>query len=60
MAQRPRSTAELGRLAAVQIDENTPIRLFFRSADLVIKQARVYKMEHDYEQAYILYMKYTT
>ncbi|KAI8062550.1 hypothetical protein BC940DRAFT_308532 [Gongronella butleri] len=60
MARRPRSTAELGRLAAVQIDENTPIRLFFRSADLVIKQARVYKMEHDYEQAYILYMKYTT
>ncbi|ORX45661.1 Mov34-domain-containing protein [Hesseltinella vesiculosa] len=56
---RPRSTSELGRLASIQVDSNTPIRLYFRSADLLIKQARVYKMEYDYEHAYVLYMKYT-
>ncbi|SAM06275.1 hypothetical protein [Absidia glauca] len=55
----PRSTKELGRLASIQVDSNTPIRLYFRSADLLIKQARVYKMEKDYQHAYVLYMKYT-
>ncbi|KAI8096923.1 uncharacterized protein BX664DRAFT_325188 [Halteromyces radiatus] len=55
----PRSTKELGRLASIQVDSNTFIRLYFRSADLLIKQARVYKMEKDYQHAYVLYMKYT-
>ncbi|KAI8329077.1 hypothetical protein BC941DRAFT_443827 [Chlamydoabsidia padenii] len=55
----PRSTEELGTLASIQVDSNTPIRLYFRSADLLIKQARVYKMEKDYQHAYVLYMKYT-
>ncbi|KAI8376164.1 uncharacterized protein BYT42DRAFT_534381 [Radiomyces spectabilis] len=59
MAQRPQSTTELNALAAIQFDSKTPIRLYFRSADLLIKQARVYKAENDLRHAYILYMKYT-
>ncbi|CAO3636054.1 unnamed protein product [Cunninghamella blakesleeana] len=56
---QPQSTIELGQLAAFHVELNTPIRLYFRSADLLLKQARIYKKELDYEHAYILYMKYT-
>ncbi|KAI9468077.1 MAG: hypothetical protein EXX96DRAFT_113151 [Benjaminiella poitrasii] len=55
----PRSSAELSRQASVIVEPTIPIRLYFRSADLLIKQARVYKLEHDLEHAYVLYMKYT-
>lgn len=55
----PRSPAELGNQAAISVDSNIPIRLYFRSADLLLKQARVYKDENDLEHAYVLYMKYT-
>lgn len=56
---KPRSPAELGRQATISVDPNIPIRLYFRSADLLLKQARVYKLENDLEHAYMLYMKYT-
>ncbi|KAL9550327.1 hypothetical protein PS6_005600 [Mucor atramentarius] len=56
---KPRSPAELGKQAVISVDPNIPIRLYFRSADLLLKQARVYKLEHDLEHAYVLYMKYT-
>ncbi|KAL9539142.1 hypothetical protein MBANPS3_010446 [Mucor bainieri] len=56
---KPRSPAELGKQAVISVDPNIPIRLYFRSADLLLKQARVYKLENDLEHAYVLYMKYT-
>ncbi|KAG1618595.1 hypothetical protein G6F46_003798 [Rhizopus delemar] len=54
-----RSTEELERLSNISVDHNTPVKLYFRSAELLLKQARVYKLEDDLEHAYILYMKYT-
>lgn len=59
MAKQPRSTTELGKQAVISVDPNIPIRLYFRSADLLLRQARVYKLEQDLEHAYVLYMKYT-
>lgn len=56
---RPRSTAELSEQITVQVEHNVPIRLYFRSADLLLRQARVYKLENDLEHAFSLYMKYT-
>ncbi|GAB5585855.1 hypothetical protein Unana1_00755 [Umbelopsis nana] len=56
---RPYSTAELNKLGAIKVDSNTPIRLYFRSADLLLKQARVYRNEGDLQEAYRLYMKYS-
>ncbi|GAN08846.1 endosome-associated ubiquitin isopeptidase [Mucor ambiguus] len=56
---KPRSPAELGKQAVISVDPNIPIRLYFRSADLLLKQARVYRLENDLEHAYVLYMKYT-
>ncbi|KAF7722633.1 hypothetical protein EC973_002905 [Apophysomyces ossiformis] len=55
----PKSTAELSELATIQVDPRTNIRLYFRSADALIKQARVYKAEGDFQHAYVFYMKYT-
>ncbi|GAA5807894.1 hypothetical protein MFLAVUS_001274 [Mucor flavus] len=55
----PRSTAELAKQATVSVDPNQAIRFYFRSADQILKQARVYRLEHDLEHAYIFYMKYT-
>jgi STAM-binding protein len=55
----PRSTTELERQAAITVEPTISIRLYFRSADLLLKQARVYKLEQDFEHAYVLYMKYT-
>jgi STAM-binding protein len=59
MATQPRSSAELGKQATISVDPNISIRLYFRSADLLLRQARVYKLEQDWEHAYVLYMKYT-
>ncbi|RCH77938.1 hypothetical protein CU098_004438, partial [Rhizopus stolonifer] len=55
----PRSTEELERLSNISVDHNIPVKLYFRSAELILKQARVYKLENDLEHAYLLYMKYT-
>lgn len=59
MAKQPRSPAELEKLATIPVDPNISIRLYFRSAALLFRQANIYKLEHDWEHAYILYMKYT-
>ncbi|CAM0138566.1 hypothetical protein VKS41_007186 [Umbelopsis sp. WA50703] len=56
---RPYSTTELNKLSTIKVDSNTPIRLYFRSADLLLKQARVYRNEGDFQEAYRLYMKYS-
>lgn len=56
---KSRSTEELEQLANITVDHNIPVKLYFRSAELLLKQARVYKLENDLEHAYILYMKYT-
>ncbi|KAI7864963.1 hypothetical protein BDF14DRAFT_1828917 [Spinellus fusiger] len=55
----PRSLSELTEAAAVTIDPSLPLHLFYRSADLTIKQARVYEAERDLGRAYVLYLKYT-
>lgn len=59
MAKEPKSPADLAKLASISVDPNISIRLYFRSADLLFKQACIYKLEHDWEHAYVLYMKYT-
>ncbi|KAG2192298.1 hypothetical protein INT47_008235 [Mucor saturninus] len=59
MAKQPRSPAELEKLSIIPVDPNISIRLYFRSADLLFKQAHIYKLEHDWEHAYVLYMKFT-
>ena len=56
---RPRGTAELNKLATIEINPRINIKHYFRSADILIKQARVYYNEGDYENAYILFLKYT-
>ncbi|KAH8552672.1 hypothetical protein BGW37DRAFT_292445 [Umbelopsis sp. PMI_123] len=56
---RPYSIAELNKLSETKVDANTPIRLYFRSAQSVLQQARVYMKEGDFQEAYRLYMKYT-
>ncbi|KAI9014502.1 hypothetical protein CLU79DRAFT_838356 [Phycomyces nitens] len=55
----PRSPSELSRLAAFQVVNTTPIHLYLRSAELLIRQAKVYLDEDNLEQAYVMYMKYT-
>ncbi|KAI9280673.1 hypothetical protein BY458DRAFT_288686 [Sporodiniella umbellata] len=55
----PRSTEELERLSNISVDPNIPVKLYFRSAELLLKQARIYRLENDLEHAYLLYMKYT-
>ncbi|ORZ03422.1 hypothetical protein BCR43DRAFT_510478 [Syncephalastrum racemosum] len=56
---QPRSTKDLADLAQVEVDPSKPIRYYLRSAELLIKQARIYRNEGDLEHAYFLYMKYT-
>ncbi|KAI7854006.1 hypothetical protein BDC45DRAFT_569553 [Circinella umbellata] len=48
---RPRGTAELNKLATIEINPRINIKHYFRSADILIKQARVYYNEKDYENA---------
>ena len=55
----PRSTAELSEQAVVSVEPNLSIRLYFRSAELLLRQARIYQLENDLERAYVQYMKYT-
>jgi hypothetical protein len=56
--KRPKSLGELNELAVVHIDECIPIELYIHSADLLIRQARIYNKEGNEEQAYIFYLKY--
>ena len=56
---RPRTTAELNHSAKIEINPRLNIKHYFRSADILLKQARVYYHEADLENAYILFLKYT-
>ncbi|KAJ3258286.1 hypothetical protein HK103_003767 [Boothiomyces macroporosus] len=51
---------ELNARAHIAIDRKKPLRLYMRSAEMLLKQAAVYDKEQDYVNAYILYMKYST
>ncbi|KAJ3275403.1 hypothetical protein HDV01_000695 [Terramyces sp. JEL0728] len=51
---------ELNTRAHIEIDRKKPLRLYMRSAEMLLKQAAVYDREQDYVNSYILYMKYST
>ncbi|KAI8883228.1 hypothetical protein K501DRAFT_92399 [Backusella circina FSU 941] len=54
----PKSLSELNELATIHIDECIPIEIYIHSADLLIRQARIYNKEGNEEQAYVFYLKY--
>ena len=56
---RPRTTAELNKLGIPEFNPHINIKHYFRSAELLLRQARVYRNEGDLENAYVLYLKYT-
>ncbi|KAJ8652193.1 hypothetical protein O0I10_012204 [Lichtheimia ornata] len=56
---RPRTTAELNKLGIPEFNPHINIKHYFRSAELLLRQARVYRTEGDLENAYVLYLKYT-
>lgn len=43
-----------------RVDQNIPIRRYFRSGQEMIKMAEVYRKEGNLEAAYVLYLKYIT
>ena len=49
----------LNEAADIGIDFTKPIRWYIRSAELVYKQACIYKRENDLERSYILFMKFS-
>jgi len=50
----------MDKSSAIPIDGNTPIKLYFRSGNQMIKLASVYETEEQFEKAFILYTKYIT
>lgn len=54
----PRSIKELNRRAKVYTDDCIPIDIYLSSANLLLKQARIYYKEENEEQAYVYYLKY--
>lgn len=58
-AQVSQYFARLNEAADVGVDFTKPIRWYIRSAELVYKQACIYKRENDLERAYILFMKFS-
>ena len=54
----PRSIKELNREARVHTDDSIPLAIYISSADLLLKQARIYFEEDNEEQAYIYFLKY--
>lgn len=54
----PKSIKELNIIAKVHTDECIPIDIYISSANLLLKQARIYFREENEEQAYIYYLKY--
>ncbi|XP_067136212.1 STAM-binding protein [Centruroides vittatus] len=55
---RVRSLTAIG--SAVEVDPNIPPRRYFRSGTEMIRMAKVYLEEGNFENAYILYSKYIT
>ncbi|KAL9553485.1 hypothetical protein MBANPS3_003279 [Mucor bainieri] len=58
MSSPPKSIKELNTLAKVHTDDCIPIDIYISSADLMLKQARIYYREENQEQAYLYFMKY--
>lgn len=50
----------LNKLAIVEVDPSKGFKLYTRSADMVFRQACIYRSEGDIEKAYILFLKYST
>lgn len=55
---RIRSLTAIG--SAVEVDPNIPPRRYYRSGTEMIRMAKVYLEEGNFENAYILYSKYIT
>ncbi|GAA5812786.1 hypothetical protein MFLAVUS_006244 [Mucor flavus] len=54
----PKSIEELHLIAKMYTDDCIPIEIYTSSADLLIKQARIYYKEENEEQAYVYFLKY--
>lgn len=54
----PKSITELNLLAKVHTDQCIPTDIYVNSANLLLKQARIYFREENEEQAYVYYLKY--
>ncbi|KAI9251326.1 hypothetical protein EDC94DRAFT_622118 [Helicostylum pulchrum] len=54
----PKSIEELHLVAKMYTDDCIPIEIYTSSADLLIKQARIYYKEENEEQAYVYFLKY--
>ncbi|KAI8923763.1 hypothetical protein BC831DRAFT_469518 [Entophlyctis helioformis] len=50
----------LHQRANVDVDATKPLKLYFRSADVLWRQARIYESERNIVMAYLMYMRYTT
>ncbi|KAG0354612.1 hypothetical protein BGZ54_001560 [Gamsiella multidivaricata] len=49
---------ELNDRAKVSMVDSTPLRFYFRTAEHLFKQAKIYQMEGDLQTSYILYMRF--
>ncbi|CAO3616055.1 unnamed protein product [Mucor fragilis] len=54
----PKTIKELNTMAKVHTDDCIPIDIYISSANLMLKQARIYYREENQEQAYLYFMKY--
>lgn len=54
----PKSIEELTLMAKMHTDKCIPTDIYVNSANLLLKQARIYFREENEEQAYIYYLKY--
>ncbi|KAG2203272.1 hypothetical protein INT47_000192 [Mucor saturninus] len=57
-SKAPKSITELNLLARVHTDPCIPTDIYVNSANLLLKQARIYLKEENEEQAYVYYLKY--
>lgn len=54
-----RYVEDLTARAEVQVEPQKSIKLYIRSAELVFRQACIYRGEGDAEKAYVLFLKYS-
>ncbi|KAF9157318.1 AMSH-like protease [Mortierella sp. AD011] len=52
------SRQELNAMAEFAMVDSTPIRFYIRSAEQLLKQAEIYRVEGDLQTSYIFYMRY--
>ncbi|KAI9355792.1 hypothetical protein BD770DRAFT_390740 [Pilaira anomala] len=55
---KPKSIEELHSISKMHTDDCIPVEIYSSSADLLVKQARIYYREENEEQAYVYYLKY--